>query len=88
MNTLIQTLKYFLTITVELVVLFILISAIIEYILLHIPEDKMQKKLSGKGITGIIIGATFGALTPFCACSTIPMTVGFLNVIVPFGSAM
>lgn len=88
MNTLIQTLKYFATITVELVVLFILISAIIEYILLHISEEKMQKKLSGKGIIGNIIGATFGALTPFCACSTIPMTVGFLNAKVPFGSAM
>jgi len=88
MNTLIQTLKYFATITVELVVLFILISAIIEYILLHISEDKMQKKLSGKGIFGNIIGAAFGALTPFCACSTIPMTVGFLNAKVPFGSAM
>jgi uncharacterized membrane protein YraQ (UPF0718 family) len=88
MNTLIQTLKYFATITVELVVLFILISAIIEYILLHISEDKMQKKLSGKGIIGNIIGAAFGALTPFCACSTIPMTVGFLNAKVPFGSAM
>lgn len=88
MNTLIQTLKYFATITVELVVLFILISAIIEYILLHISEDKMQKRLSGKGIIGNIIGAAFGSLTPFCACSTIPMAVGFLNAKVPFGSAM
>lgn len=88
MNTLIQTLKYFVTITIELVVLFILISAIIDLILQYIPEEKIQKRLSGKGIIGNIIGAGFGALTPFCACSTIPMTVGFLNANVPFGSAM
>jgi len=88
MNTLIQTLKYFVTITAELVVLFILISAIVDLILQYIPEEKIQKRLSGKGIIGNIIGAGFGALTPFCACSTIPMTVGFLNAKVPFGSAM
>ena len=34
------------------------------------------------------MAAGFGALTPFCACSTIPMTVGFLNAGVPFGSTM
>lgn len=88
MNTLLVTLKYFVTITIELVVLFILISAIIDLILQYIPEEKIQKKLSGKGIIGNIVGAGFGALTPFCACSTIPMTVGFLNARVPFGSAM
>lgn len=37
---------------------------------------------------GNVIAAGFGALTPFCACSTIPMTVGFLNAGVPFGSTM
>lgn len=88
MNTLLLTLKYFVTITIELVVLFILISAIIDLILQYIPEEKLQKKLSGKGIWGNIVAAGFGALTPFCACSTIPMTVGFLNAKVPFGSAM
>lgn len=88
MNTLIQTLKYFATITAELVVLFILISALVDLILQYIPEEKIQYRLSGKGIIGNIIGAGFGALTPFCACSTIPMTVGFLNAKVPFGSAM
>lgn len=88
MNTLLITLKYFVIITIELVVLFILISAIIDLILQYIPEEKIQKRLSGKGIIGNIVGAGFGALTPFCACSTIPMTVGFLNAKVPFGSAM
>lgn len=88
MNTFLVTLKYFVTITIELVVLFIMISAIIDLILQYIPEEKLQKKLSGKGIWGNVVAAGFGALTPFCACSTIPMTVGFLNAKVPFGSAM
>lgn len=88
MNTLIDTLRYFVVITVELIVLFIGITAIIEFILLHITVEKMKKLLSGKGLWGNIIGTGLGAITPFCACSTIPMTVGFLNAKVPFGATM
>lgn len=88
MNTLLETLRYFVLITVELIALFLLISALVEIILMYVPEEKIRKKLSGAGIFGNIITAGFGALTPFCACSTIPMTVGFLNAGVPFGSAI
>lgn len=88
MNTLIETLEYFVFITIELIALFMLISAAVEIILMYIPEEKIRKKLSGAGIFGNVIAAGFGALTPFCACSTIPMTVGFLNAGVPFGSTM
>lgn len=88
MNTLLETLRYFVLITVELIALFLLISALVEIILMYVPEEKIRKKLSGAGIFGNIIAAGFGALTPFCACSTIPMTVGFLNAGVPFSSAI
>lgn len=88
MNTLLETLRYFVLITVELIALFLSISALVEIILMYVPEEKIRKKLSGAGIFGNIIAAGFGALTPFCACSTIPMTVGFLNAGVPFGSAI
>lgn len=88
MNTLLETLRHFVLITVELIALFLLISALVEIILMYVPEEKIRKKLSGAGIFGNIIAAGFGALTPFCACSTIPMTVGFLNAGVPFGSAI
>lgn len=88
MNTLLETLRYFVLITVELIALFLLISTLVEIILMYVPEEKIRKKLSGAGIFGNIIAAGFGAQTPFCACSTIPMTVGFLNAGVPFGSAI
>lgn len=88
MPTLLQTLEYFVLITLELLVLFMVISAAIELILMHIPREVMQKKLSGRGIWGNVLAVGFGALTPFCACSTIPMTVGFLQAGVSFGSTM
>ncbi|WP_289773004.1 permease [uncultured Duncaniella sp.] len=88
MNTLLDTLWYFCYITVELVVLFILITALVEIILMYIPQEKISKKIEMAGFFGNAIAAGFGALTPFCACSTIPMTVGFLNAGVPFGATM
>jgi hypothetical protein len=36
---------------------------------------------------GNLLGAGFGALTPFCSCSTIPILVGLLDVGIPFGIA-
>ena len=88
MNTLVETLEYFVFITFELIALFLLISAAVEIILMYIPQEKIKGWLSGYGILGNVMAAGFGALTPFCACSTIPMTVGFLNAGVPFGSTM
>ena len=88
MNTLLETLRYFFIISIELIILFISITAIVEYITMHIPEKKMQRYLSTKGILGNFIAAGLGAITPFCACSTIPMTVGFLKAKVPFGTTM
>lgn len=88
MNTLIDILRYFVLITIELIALFVFISALVEIILMYVPEEKIRRRLSGAGVFGNIVAAGFGALTPFCACSTIPMTVGFLNAGVPFGSTM
>lgn len=85
MNTFTDTIKYFFTITVELTVLFIGISTIVALVLMYIPQEKIKIWMSGKGIWGNFIGASIGALTPFCACSTIPMTVGFLEAGVTFG---
>lgn len=88
MNTLLETLQYFVLIALELIALFLLISAAVEIILMYIPQHRIRQWLSGRGLLGNVIAAGFGALTPFCACSTIPMTVGFLNAGVPFGSTM
>lgn len=88
MNTLVETIKYFLFIMGELVVLFIGISALIALAFMYIPEEKLRRWMSGKGIWGNIIAVVFGAVTPFCACSTVPMTLGLLQAGVSFGTVM
>jgi uncharacterized membrane protein YraQ (UPF0718 family) len=38
----------------------------------------------GEGV-GNLIAATFGALTPFCSCSSVPLFIGFVQVGIPLG---
>lgn len=86
MNPLVEALKYFAIIMAELTVLFIAISALVALALMYLPPNKLRDWMSGKGILGNIIGVLFGAVTPFCACSTVPITVGLLQAGVPFGT--
>jgi len=88
MNSLIKTIEYFLFITVELTVLFLGISSIVALLLMYVPQEKLREWLSKRGVWGNFLGAIVGALTPFCACSTIPMTLGLLNAGAPFGPVM
>ena len=88
MNTLVDTLKYFVIIAAELTLLFLGISTIVALALMYLPQEKTKKWMSGRGLWGNFVGALIGALTPFCACSTIPMTLGFLEAGAPFGTIM
>ena len=85
MNSFETSLYFFFILLAELSLLFIGISTIIGLTLAYISDDKLQRLLSHKGIFGNILGALMGGMTPFCACSTIPMTVGMLKAKVPFG---
>jgi uncharacterized membrane protein YraQ (UPF0718 family) len=80
---------FFLQIAGELIALFIGITFLVGLIQEYVPHDKIQSFLTRapRGV-GNIIGAAFGALTPFCSCSTIPILVGLLNTGVPFGICM
>ncbi len=88
MNSLETSLYFFAFIMVELSLLFIGISTLVGLGLAYISDEKLKRWLSHKGLLGNILGALIGALTPFCACSTIPLTVGMLKAKVPFGPVM
>jgi len=87
-NNLQQTIEFFITISLELILLFLGISFLVGLMLEYVPPEKIQKAMGGNSVFGNIIGAGFGAITPFCSCSTIPLVMGFLNAGVPFGSTV
>jgi uncharacterized membrane protein YraQ (UPF0718 family) len=80
---------FFVVIAAELILLFIGISFLVGLLHAYVPEERIKRTLSGRGRgTGNILGAAFGALTPFCSCSTIPILLGLLDAGVPFGVCM
>ncbi|MBA4136844.1 MAG: hypothetical protein C0518_05960 [Opitutus sp.] len=54
-----------------------------------LPHDKLRAKLEGRGgrLLGYPAAALFGALTPFCSCSSVPIFVGFVQARFPIGVA-
>ncbi len=81
--------NYFVEIGLELIILFIGITFLVGLIQEYVSDETIKKALGGRRkILGSILGAGFGALTPFCSCSTIPLLLGMLNAGVPFASAM
>jgi uncharacterized membrane protein YraQ (UPF0718 family) len=73
---------------VELAVLFILISALVGALQIWLPAEKTQHYLSAHHGHGYLIGALIGAATPFCSCSTVPLTLGLLRTGAGFGPTM
>ncbi|WP_445373628.1 permease [Photorhabdus tasmaniensis] len=88
LNSLSETLKFFTIISTELVVLFFAVSFIVAMMQEYIPASTVQRLLTGKGLRSNVIGAGLGSVTPFCSCSTIPITASLLNAGAPFGAAM
>lgn len=89
LNNLLTSGKFFLIIAGELVLIFIAVSFVIGLITGYLPPEKIRGYLSRKfKWLGYLLGAGFGALTPFCSCSTVPITAGLLQGGVPFGPSM
>lgn len=81
-----ETLTFFVVVFGELAVLFVLISFFVAWINQKLPADKVKQLLSGNRGYGVAIG--LGAVTPFCSCSTLPMTIGLIQARAAFGPIM
>jgi len=53
----------------------------------YFPIDRIQNFLSRHKMYGLeyIIASTFGAVTPFCSCSSVPLFIGFIKGGIPLG---
>ncbi|HOF76944.1 MAG TPA: permease [Smithellaceae bacterium] len=89
LNNFITAGKFFLVIAGELILIFVVVSFIIGLLMEYLPPSRVRDYLSNK-FTWVqyFLGASLGALTPFCSCSTVPITAGLLKGGVPFGPTM
>ncbi|MDD5205233.1 MAG: permease [Desulfobacterales bacterium] len=89
LNNFVTAGKFFLIIAGELVVIFIAVSFIVGLLMEYLPPSRIRDFLSNR-MTWVqyVLGAGLGAATPFCSCSTVPITAGLLKGGVPFGPTM
>lgn len=81
------TVSFFLYDTIKIFLLLAGMIFVIGVIRSYIPQRKLRGWMSGGGLWGNLFAALFGALTPFCSCSSIPLFIGFLKAGVPLGVA-
>jgi uncharacterized membrane protein YraQ (UPF0718 family) len=70
----------------ELALLFLGIAFALEWVLLFFPEERIENILTRKrpAVLSSLLGGAFGALTPLCSYSTVPLAISFLRFGVPF----
>ncbi|HRR72597.1 MAG TPA: permease [Syntrophorhabdaceae bacterium] len=89
LNNFVTAVKFFLIISGELVLIFLAVSFVVGILMEYLPPSRIRDFLSNR-LTWIqyLLGSGLGAITPFCSCSTVPITVGLLKGGVPFGPVM
>jgi len=80
--------SFFLHLAVVLIPLFIGGSFLVGLAEEYLPPEAVERKLQGhdEGV-GNVLAAGFGAVTPFCSCSTVPALAGLLQAGAPLGLA-
>lgn len=72
-----DTLKIFLLLAVMIFVIGVLRT--------WLPERRLRRWMGSGGVVGNFVAALFGAVTPFCSCSSIPIFISLLKAGVPLG---
>jgi len=76
---------FFLYDTIKIFLLLAVMIFAIGVIRTWLPEERLKKWMGRGGIGGNFIAALFGAVTPFCSCSSIPIFISLLKAGVPLG---
>ncbi|MCK9429668.1 MAG: permease [Candidatus Omnitrophica bacterium] len=80
-----QVINFFIYDSVKILLLLFVLIALIGFLRSYLPAEKIKQWLSGKKVLPNFLAAIFGAVTPFCSCSSIPIFISFLETGVPLG---
>ena len=84
-----QALHFFIEDTTKIFVLLVVMIYLIALIRASLNVERVRDFLAGKNRgAGYLMGAGFGAVTPFCSCSSIPVFLGFTSAGIPVGITM
>lgn len=82
-----DSLHFFLFDTIKILLLMVLITHFMSTLRYYLPIEKLRNFLTQRKLYGLdyFFATIFGAITPFCTCSSIPLFVGFLEARIPLG---
>jgi len=80
-----QVINFFIYDSVKILLLLFVLIALIGFLRSYLPAEKIKQWLSGKKVLPNFLAAIFGAVTPFCSCSSIPIFISFLETGVSLG---
>ncbi|WP_396168501.1 permease [Flavobacterium sp.] len=82
-----DALNFFIYDTIKILILLFLITAVMGVVNSYFPVDKIRNFLSQNKLFGLeyLFASTFGAATPFCSCSSVPLFIGFVKGGIPLG---
>ncbi|MGL5732388.1 MAG: permease [Bacteroidales bacterium] len=73
--------------TLKIIILLFLISSLMGIVNAYFPIERLKLFLTTRKLYGFqyFFAALFGAITPFCSCSSIPLFIGFVKGGIPLG---
>lgn len=82
-----EAVNFFFYDTIKIVILLFLISILMGIVNAYFPIDRLRNFLTTRKLFGFqyFFAALFGAITPFCSCSSIPLFIGFVKGGIPLG---
>ena len=84
-----QAVQFFVYDTGKILLLLVLMVYVIALIRAGLNVERVRAYLTGKSrLTGYAMGALFGAVTPFCSCSSVPLFIGLTMGGIPLGITM
>ena len=84
-----DSVEFFFYDTAKILLLLVLMVYVIGWLRAGMHVERVRDYLAGKGRgIGYVLGSGFGAITPFCSCSSIPLFLGFTTARIPLGITM
>ncbi len=82
-----QALNFFVFDTIKIAILLFVITVIMGIVNSYFPVDKVRNFLSRNKMYGLeyLFASSFGVITPFCSCSSVPLFIGFVKGGIPLG---
>jgi uncharacterized membrane protein YraQ (UPF0718 family) len=82
-----DSINFFIYDTIKILILLFLISSLMGVVNAYFPVERLRVYLTTKKMYGLqyLFASFFGAVTPFCSCSSIPLFIGFVNGGIPLG---